>query len=108
MIFFNVSGLVYKANEKYIVLEVKGYDRDKLNKMINRQDKPLYFFRMNIENVKIKDELILKYIDSEKSLIGMNITCSGIAKKYRYMNLNKDVVEGMNIIVKTITSAPNY
>lgn len=108
MIFFNVSGLVYKANEKYIVLEVKGYDRDKLNKMINRQDKPLYFFRMNIENVKIKDELILKYIDSEKSFIGMNITCSGIAKKYRYMNLNKDVVEGMNIIVKTITSAPNY
>lgn len=108
MIFFNVSGIVYKANEKYIVLEVKGDDRDKLNKMVNREEKPLYFFRMNIENIKIKDELILKYMDSEKSLIGMNIRCSGIVKKYRYMNLNKDVIEGTNIIAKTITSVPRY
>lgn len=105
MIFFNVSGVVYKANEKYIVLEVSGDDKDKLNKMINREDKPLYFFRMSIENVKIKDELILKYMDSEKNLIGMRVRCSGFIKKYRYMNLNKDVIEGMNIIVKTITSS---
>lgn len=104
MIFFNVSGIVYKANKKYIVLEVKGKDKDKLNKIVNKENKPLYFFKMNIESVKIKDELILKYIEEEKDLTGMNIVCSGFIKKYKYINLDKEVIEGMSIFVKTIKS----
>lgn len=104
MIFFNVSGIVYKASKKHIVLEVKGEDKDKLNKIVNKESKPLYFFKMNIENVKIKDDLILKYIEEEKDLTGMDIVCSGFIKKYKYVNLDKDIIEGMSIFVKTIKS----
>jgi hypothetical protein len=82
MIFFKVEGVVYKLSKDSIVLNVRGESFNKLNILANTNN--LHFFKIYINNAKIKDERLLSYITNITELEGKNIICSGIVKKYKY------------------------
>lgn len=97
MIRWRVVGNVYKydKNKEKITICVKGDDADKLSSICKSERKRFYFL-INVKKVKIKNELVLKYIKELDDLVGMEIDISGYAKNYRF-KLNEDVVEGISL-----------
>lgn len=107
MIFFKVNGIVYRAEDKYIILRVDTEDADKLNYLMETTKK-LYMFKINTVNAKIKDISMLECMTNWKEIEGKNICCSGIVKNYSFVNKENQIVEGKSLLAKKIIKANTY
>ncbi len=107
MIFFKVSGIVYRVEDKYIILKVVENDVEKLNSLMGTSKK-LYMFKINTINAKLKDVSMLECMTNWKEIEGKEICCSGIVKKYSFINKENELIEGKSLIAKKIIKANNY
>lgn len=101
--FFKTRGHVYRVDRKYIVLQITDKEElSKMNKLANRVDVKSQWLKINTDHTKVKDVRLLDYVKERSDLVGMKVVCSGIIKKYKFINDDGNAVEGATIIAKSL------
>jgi len=103
MLFFKINGIVYRTEEKYIILKVDQCDVDKINSLMET-DKKLYMFKIDTTNAKLKDLKMANCMTEWKEIEGKDICCSGIIKKYSFIGKDNQLISGKSLKAKKIIS----